>query len=58
MTRASSHQPEHDDDRMYLDLKGALERLCRAQTFVPVALAVGRADSHRHCEAGRLVRVP
>lgn len=35
MTRASSHQPEHDDDRMYLDLKGALERLCRAQAFVP-----------------------
>lgn len=23
------------DDRLYLDLKGALERLCRAQTFVP-----------------------
>ncbi len=23
------------DDRLYLDLKGALERLCRAQTFLP-----------------------
>jgi hypothetical protein len=23
------------EDRVYLDLKGARERLCRAQTFVP-----------------------
>lgn len=29
------HQPEPDNERMYLDLKGALERLCREQTFVP-----------------------
>lgn len=26
----------YDQDRMYLDLKGARERLCRAQTFMPV----------------------
>ena len=29
--------PSHEgwDDRLYLDLKGALERLCRAQTTLP-----------------------
>lgn len=26
---------EYDGDRLYLDLKGARERLCRAQTHVP-----------------------
>lgn len=26
---------EPDEDRLYLDLKGALERLCRAQTHLP-----------------------
>lgn len=27
--------PHYDDDRLYLDLLGARERLCRAQTHVP-----------------------
>lgn len=26
----------YDDDRLYLDLLGARERLCRAQGYVPV----------------------
>jgi hypothetical protein len=26
---------EYDDDRLYLDLKGARERLCRASVHVP-----------------------
>lgn len=31
------HHPVHGGwaDRLYLDLKGALERLCRAQTHLP-----------------------
>jgi len=28
-------EPTYDNDRLYLDLKGARERLCRAQVHVP-----------------------
>lgn len=38
----SVHGP--DSDRLYLDLKGALERLCRAQTHMP---AWWRADAQQ-----------
>ena len=34
----------HQADRLYVDLKGALERLCRAQTNMP---AWWRADAHQ-----------
>lgn len=37
----------YDEDRLYLDLKGARERLCRAQTFLDrddIAVLQGALD--------------